>query len=91
METLIDLNCEDVMVDLVFKHLLNGHHLMITYGHNISDPYPYRDAAVAFLGLSPRCCSRPMEKVRQVWIVINMEKDINLENFLGHCDLQLHH
>ncbi|KAF9410858.1 hypothetical protein HW555_010196 [Spodoptera exigua] len=67
METLIDLNCEDVMVDLVFKHLLNGHHLMVAYRHKIADPEPYRDAAIAFLGLSPRCCSRPMEMTKQ-WI-----------------------
>ncbi|XP_022836488.1 UPF0518 protein v1g243165-like, partial [Spodoptera litura] len=67
METLIDLNCEDVMVDLVFKHLLNGHHLMVAYRHKIADPEPYRDAAIAFLGLSPRCCSRPMEMTKR-WI-----------------------
>ncbi|CAH0596429.1 unnamed protein product [Chrysodeixis includens] len=67
METLIDLNCEDVMVDLVFKHVLNGHHLMVAYRHKIADPEPYRDAAIAFLGLSPRCCARPMEKTRQ-WV-----------------------
>ncbi|XP_022815359.1 UPF0518 protein GF15501-like isoform X1 [Spodoptera litura] len=67
METLIDLNCEDVMVDLVFKHLLNGHHLMVAYRHKIADPEPYRDAAIAFLGLSPRCCSRPMEMTKH-WI-----------------------
>lgn len=67
METLIDLNCEDVMVDLVFKHLLNGHHLMVAYRHKIADPEPYRDAAIAFLGLSPRCCSRPMEMTKQ-WV-----------------------
>lgn len=65
METLIDLNCEDVMIDLVFKHLLNGHHLMVHYKDKISDPEHYRDAAVAFLGLSPKCCLRPVEKTRQ--------------------------
>lgn len=67
METLIDLNCEDVMIDLVYKHLLNGHHLMVTHRHKISDPEPYRDAAVAFLSLTPRCCGRPLEKTRD-WV-----------------------
>ncbi|KAJ8711841.1 hypothetical protein PYW08_008795 [Mythimna loreyi] len=67
METLIDLNCEDVMVDLVFKHLLNGHHLSVSYRHRIADPEPYRDAAIAYLGLSPRCCARPMEMTKQ-WV-----------------------
>ncbi|XP_063832443.1 FHIP family protein GH13096 isoform X1 [Ostrinia nubilalis] len=67
METLIDLNCEDVMIDLVYKHLINGHHLMVAHRHKISDPQPYRDAAMAFLSLTPRCCSRPLEKTRE-WV-----------------------
>ncbi|XP_049885579.1 FHIP family protein GJ17503 isoform X2 [Pectinophora gossypiella] len=67
METLIDLNCEDVMIELVFKYLLNGHHLMVTQRHQIADPEPYREAAIAFLGLSPRCCSRPLDKTRE-WV-----------------------
>ncbi|CAH2095477.1 unnamed protein product [Euphydryas editha] len=67
METLIDLNCEDVMLELVYKYLLNGNHLMAMYRHKLSDPEPYRDAAVAFLGLRPRCCMRPVEKTRQ-WV-----------------------
>ena len=71
METLIDLNCEDVMVDLVFKHLLNGHHLAVSYRHRIADPEPYRDAAIAYLALSPRCCSRPMEMVRSRLVYFN--------------------
>ncbi|KAL4713026.1 hypothetical protein ACJJTC_014660 [Scirpophaga incertulas] len=67
METLIDLNCEDVMIELVFKYLLNGHHLMASHRHKISDPTPYREAAIAFLALSPECCTRPIEKTRE-WV-----------------------
>lgn len=67
METLIDLNCEDVMMELVYKYLLNGNHLMAMYRNKLSDPEPYRDAAVAFIGLRPRCCVRPVEKTRQ-WV-----------------------
>lgn len=67
METLIDLNCEDVMIELVFKYLLSGHHLMATHRHKIADPEPYREAAMAFLSLTPRCCSRPLEKTRE-WV-----------------------
>ncbi|XP_026735300.1 UPF0518 protein GJ17503 isoform X2 [Trichoplusia ni] len=99
METLIDLNCEDVMVDLVFKHVLNGHHLMVAYRHKIADPEPYRDAAIAFLGLSPRCCLRPMEKTRQ-WVdelaqsgrrVLDLKSD-NERRFNGvHDDIAMSH
>jgi hypothetical protein len=68
METLIDLNCEDVMIDLVFKHILNGHHLMVNHRHKISDPEPYKEAAVAFLSLTPRCCMmRPLDKTKD-WV-----------------------
>lgn len=67
METLIDLNCEDVMIDLVYRYLLNGHHLLALHRDKISDPEPYRDAAVAFQGLTPRCCMRPLEMTRQ-WV-----------------------
>ncbi|XP_034836130.1 FHIP family protein GJ17503-like isoform X1 [Maniola hyperantus] len=67
METLIDLNCEDVMIELIYKYLLSGNHLMATYRSKLSDPEPYRDAAVAFLGLSPNCCSRPLGKTRE-WV-----------------------
>ncbi|KAJ0172140.1 hypothetical protein K1T71_012113 [Dendrolimus kikuchii] len=67
METLIDLNCEDAMVELVLKYLINGHHLTAPHRHKISDPEPYREAAVAFLGLTPKCCKRPLENTRQ-WV-----------------------
>lgn len=66
METLISLDCEDVMIELIYKHILNGHHVMVTHRHKISDPEPYREAAVAFLSLTPRCCNRPLEKTREV-------------------------
>ncbi|CAK1594025.1 unnamed protein product [Parnassius mnemosyne] len=67
VETLIDLNCEDVMLELVYKYLLNGHHLVTTYKHRVADPELYRVAAVAFLRLTPKCCTRPLEKTR-AWV-----------------------
>lgn len=67
METLIDINCEDVTIDLIYKYLANGHHLMATHRYKIADSEFYRDAAFAFLSLTPRCCQRPIEKTRQ-WV-----------------------
>lgn len=46
---------------------MNGHHLVGSNKHRIADPALYRDAAVAFLELTPRCCSRPLEKTR-AWV-----------------------
>lgn len=67
MDTLIDLNCEDIMIELVYKYLLNGHHLMVNHRNQVAEPEPYREAAVAFLGLAPRCCSRPLDKTIE-WV-----------------------
>ncbi|XP_038207512.1 UPF0518 protein v1g243165-like [Zerene cesonia] len=67
METLIDLNCEDVMIELVFKYLLNGHHLISPHKHKLSDPENFREAAMAFLDLQPKCCQRPLVYTRQ-WV-----------------------
>lgn len=50
METLTSLNSEDVMVELVYKYLLTGQHLCGAHRHRISNPEPYRDATVAYLG-----------------------------------------
>ncbi|XP_045503869.1 FHIP family protein AGAP011705 isoform X1 [Colias croceus] len=66
METLIDLNCEDVMIELIFKYLLNGHHL-ISHKHKLADPENFREAAIAFLDLQPKCCERPLACTRQ-WV-----------------------
>ncbi|XP_013139619.1 PREDICTED: UPF0518 protein GJ17503-like isoform X2 [Papilio polytes] len=67
IETLIDLNCEDVILELIYKYLLNGNHLIATYKHRIADPTLYMDAAAAFLNLTPKCCMRPLEKTR-AWV-----------------------
>lgn len=67
METLIDLNCEDVMIELIYKYLINGNHLMAVYRNKLSDPYPYKEAAISLLGLSPKCCMRPVDKTKK-WV-----------------------
>ncbi|XP_068619966.1 FHIP family protein GH13096-like isoform X2 [Battus philenor] len=67
VETLIDLNCEDVLLELVYKYLLNGHHLIATFKHKVADAALYRDAAVAFQELTPQCLTRPLEKTR-AWV-----------------------
>ncbi|XP_063548322.1 FHIP family protein AGAP011705 [Cydia strobilella] len=66
METLIDLNSEDVMIELVYKYLLKGHHLL-THRPTPPDPNSYRDAAMSFLSLSPQCCFRSLSRTR-AWV-----------------------
>ncbi|XP_030032429.1 UPF0518 protein GJ17503 isoform X2 [Manduca sexta] len=99
METLIDLNCEDVTIELIYKHLLNGQHLVASHRHKIAEPEPYRDAAVAFLSLTPRCCARPIEKTKQ-WVdelalsgrrVLDFKRDDERRINGVHDDIALNH
>ncbi|GBP59437.1 UPF0518 protein GF15501 [Eumeta japonica] len=64
METLIDLNCEDVMLELVYKYLLGGNHFM-PHIQQLLDPELYRESAIAFLDLSPKCCLKPLSSTRE--------------------------
>lgn len=58
METLIELNCEDVMLELVFKYLLDSHQ----QPRARPDAEAFRDAADVLLGLVPSCCMRVAER-----------------------------
>ncbi|XP_017786072.1 PREDICTED: UPF0518 protein AGAP011705 [Nicrophorus vespilloides] len=55
-ETLIDLNCEDVMLKLVFHHLQPCLHLMISQRKLTFPLDPHCQSSEKFLNLSPMCC-----------------------------------
>ena len=40
---------------------------MAVYRNNLSDPYPYKEAAISLLGLSPKCCMRSVDKTKK-WV-----------------------
>lgn len=54
--TLVDLNCEDVMFDLVFKYLIPCTHVMISQRRSLRDHDIYCKSAEKFLSLRPTCC-----------------------------------
>ncbi|CAG0888725.1 unnamed protein product [Cyprideis torosa] len=54
--TLIDLCCEDVLLDLVLQFLIPGHHVMSSQRHRIADDINPRASALAFLELVPTVC-----------------------------------
>nr|CAD7430578.1 unnamed protein product [Timema monikensis] len=58
-ETLVDLNCEDVMLELIFKHLVPCTHVMLSQRKRICDLDPYCRSSDKFLSLSPSCCTLP--------------------------------
>ncbi|XP_059145478.1 FHF complex subunit HOOK-interacting protein 1B-like isoform X2 [Physella acuta] len=54
--TLIDLNCEDVMFQLVFRYLVPCNHVMVSQRRSIQDLDLYGKSAEKFLSLRPSCC-----------------------------------
>jgi hypothetical protein len=58
LETLVDLNCEDLMIELIFKYLINGNHLMVSHRQKSLNYDVHCRATEMFLSLSPECCSQ---------------------------------
>lgn len=56
-ETLINLNCEDVMLELCLGALNPCSHVMLSQRSRLRDIDPFGRAAEKFLSLTPRCCS----------------------------------
>ncbi|XP_037070321.1 LOW QUALITY PROTEIN: protein FAM160A1-like [Pollicipes pollicipes] len=57
LHTLLDLNCEDVMLELVFRHLLPCTHVMVSQRPKVREPELYADTAQRLLSLVPGCCA----------------------------------
>ncbi|XP_067663029.1 FHF complex subunit HOOK-interacting protein 1B-like isoform X1 [Haliotis asinina] len=55
-KTLINLNCEDVMLQLVFKYLIPCTHVMVSQRRSVKDLDLYSKSAEKFLSLRPSCC-----------------------------------
>jgi len=54
--TLVDLNCEDVMYQLVYKYLLPCSHVMVSQRRCVRDVDLYARTADKLLSLTPVCC-----------------------------------
>ncbi|XP_041460814.1 FTS and Hook-interacting protein-like isoform X2 [Lytechinus variegatus] len=54
--TLLDVNCEDVMVELILKYLVPCTHVMASQRRAIKDLDFYGKWAEKFISLSPVCC-----------------------------------
>ncbi|KAL0113035.1 hypothetical protein PUN28_012339 [Cardiocondyla obscurior] len=55
-ETLVNLNCEDVMLELCLGALNPCSHVMLSQRSRLRDIDPFGRAAEKFLSLTPRCC-----------------------------------
>ncbi|XP_048511354.1 FHIP family protein CPIJ015043 isoform X2 [Athalia rosae] len=56
-ETLVELNCEDVMLELCLGALTPCSHVMLSQRRRLRDIDPFGRAAEKFLSLAPNCCS----------------------------------
>lgn len=57
-ETLVDLNCEDVMLELCLASLAPCSHVMLSQRRRLlRDLDPFGRSAEKFLSLSPDCCA----------------------------------
>ncbi|XP_076624708.1 FHIP family protein AGAP011705 isoform X1 [Colletes latitarsis] len=56
-ETLVNLNCEDVMLELCLGALSPCSHVMLSQRRRLRDIDPFGRAAEKFLSLMPNCCS----------------------------------
>ncbi len=52
LETLIDLNCEDIMLELIFKHLIPCTHVMYSQRNRIQRVDPYCRSAEKFFSFT---------------------------------------
>ncbi|XP_078494300.1 FHF complex subunit HOOK-interacting protein 1B-like [Ciona intestinalis] len=57
IRTLVDLNCEDLMLQLVFSHLLPCQHILGSQRRAIRDVDLYNASASRFLALTPDACA----------------------------------
>ncbi|XP_017888480.1 UPF0518 protein AAEL005291 isoform X2 [Ceratina calcarata] len=56
-ETLVNLNCEDIMLELCLGALSPCSHVMFSQRRRLRDIDPFGRAAEKFLSLTPSCCS----------------------------------
>jgi len=62
---MVGLNCEDVMLELIFKYLISCSHVMLSQRKRIKDIDVYCNSAEKFLSLSPSCFTNPKERRRK--------------------------
>ncbi|XP_058833602.1 FHIP family protein AAEL005291-like isoform X1 [Topomyia yanbarensis] len=66
-DTLLSLNCEDIMLELVLKYLLNCQHVPISHRYKVNRMDPYGQSVEHFLNITPEI----MKKVNNVLSINN--------------------
>nr|XP_029721101.1 UPF0518 protein AAEL005291 isoform X2 [Aedes albopictus] len=72
-DTLLSLNCEDIMLELALKYLLSCQHVPISHRFKVNRVDPYSNAVEYFLNTSPDI----MKKVNNVLNINNNNNSVN--------------
>ncbi|XP_013387521.1 FTS and Hook-interacting protein isoform X2 [Lingula anatina] len=89
-KTLLDLNCEDVMYQLVFKYLVPCTHVMVSQRKAVGDVDLYSKAAEKFLALIPNVGGRtgsvngPQGAAAAGTVTMVVTKDLPVSGSSGH-------
>ncbi|XP_072352166.1 FHF complex subunit HOOK-interacting protein 1A [Scyliorhinus torazame] len=62
--TLINLNCEDVMLQLVLRYLIPCNHMMLSQRGAVRERDCYSASAAKLLALTPACCNSGIRMIR---------------------------
>ncbi|XP_062561641.1 FHIP family protein AAEL005291 isoform X2 [Armigeres subalbatus] len=77
-DTLLSLNCEDIMLELILKYLLSCQHVPISHRFKVNRVDPYSNAVEYFLNTTPEI----MKKVNNV-LSINNNNNYNQSPMIG--------
>lgn len=89
-ESIVDLYCEDLMLELVFKYLQPCLHLMISQRNMLLPLDPYCQSFEKLLTLSPKCCN--VEYPKEVndnssqWYTLKHKQSLYGKYFAYLCD-----
>ncbi|XP_076117616.1 FHF complex subunit HOOK-interacting protein 1B-like isoform X2 [Mytilus galloprovincialis] len=65
-KTLVDLNCEDVMFEIIFKHLIPCSHVMVSQRRAVKDLDLYSKSSERFLSLRPSCLVTGSQDIHKI-------------------------
>ncbi|KAK9497574.1 hypothetical protein O3M35_004273 [Rhynocoris fuscipes] len=69
LETLVDLNCEDIMLELIFKYLISCNHVMASQRSKIilSDPFCKNAEILLLLAPNIQRCKKQADKIGSLY------------------------
>ncbi|CAG9828448.1 unnamed protein product [Diabrotica balteata] len=90
-ESMVDLNCEDLMLELVFKHLKPCLHLMLSQRKMLLPLDPYCQSFEKLLTLAPRSCqfvefSKDVYDNNNHWYAVKNKQSLYGKYFPYLCD-----